>query len=136
MIRPAAINKTSGMASVEIHTPISMNEHFSVMCHLFVKSIAENAQLPGDWRVVYTVSGDSELSPDSPQFAWARYYPVEFQSVDPELWKAMGYVGTGLQAIITPHTADVVLYMDADMIVTGSLAEIAEQIAGDHAIFG
>lgn len=124
------------MYSVEIHTPISMNEHFSVMCHLFVKSVAANACFPGDWRVVYTVSGDSELSPESPQFAWARDYPVEFQSVEPRLWTAMGYVGTGLQSITTPHTADAVLYMDADMIVTGSLADVAGRIAGDHAIHG
>lgn len=136
MIMPAAQGKPSDMYSVEIHTPISMNEHFSVMCYLFVKSVAENAGLPGDWRVIYTVSGDSNLSLESSQFAWARDYPVEFQPVDPELWKAMGYVGTGLQGITTPHTADAVLYMDADMIVTGSLADVTRQVAGDHAIFG
>ena len=124
------------MYSVEIHTPITMNEHFSVMCYLLVKSIAENAQFPGNWKVVFTVSLDSDLTVNSPQFQWAKDYPVEFQHVEQKLWDQMGYIGTGTQCITNEHQADVVLYMDADVVVMGSLSEVTDQIANTNAIFG
>ena len=124
------------MYSVEIHTPITMNENFSVMCYLLVKSLAENAQFPGDWKIVFTVSLDSDLTVNSPQFQWAKDYPVEFQYVEKKLWDELGYIGTGTQCVTNEHQADVVLYIDADIVVMGSLAKVTEQIAKTNAVFG
>jgi hypothetical protein len=124
------------MVSVEIRTPISMNEHFSIMAYLLVRSLHRNAGLPGDWRVVFTVSRDSVLGPDAPQFRWAKDFPVEFEWVEQRLWDEMGHVGTGTQCMLSEHTADVVLYMDADVVVRGSLSELVHRVARSNAVHG
>ncbi len=85
------------MTTTEVHVPISLNETFAVMGCVLVRSIAANAKLPGDWKVVFTCSRDSTLLPSSPLFAWADEYPAEFRWVDPSLWDRFGYHGTGLQ---------------------------------------
>ncbi len=122
------------MITTEIHVPITLNEHFAVMSCLLVRSIACNAQLPGAWKVVFTCSLDSDLALDSPLLGWAEDHPVEFRWVEESLWEHYDYCGTGLQRHLYPFAADVLLFMDADIVVVGSLNELVRQAADADAV--
>ena len=122
------------MTTTEIHVPITLNEHFAVMSRILVVSIARNAQLPGEWKVVFTCSLDSDLAFDSPLLKWADGYPVEFRWVERTLWDRYEYCGTGLQRHLYPFAADVLLFMDADVVVVGSLTDLVRHAADAGAI--
>lgn len=124
------------MTTTDIHVPITLNENFAVMCCLLVRSIAARAKLPGNWRVVFTVSRDSTLDVDSPLFDWAKEYPVEFHWVDQNRWAEYNYHGTGLQRHLYDHKADVVLFMDADIVITGPIDGVIQEIVATDSIAG
>ena len=119
------------MPTTAIHVPISLNRQFATQTCLLVRSLAERARLPGDWRVVLTVSRDTELALDTPLMDWTRDYPVELRWVDAHWWQRFHWAGTGLQMQLYEHDSDVVLFMDADTVVTGPLDELVRSVAAD-----
>lgn len=122
--------------SIEIHVPISLNRHFSTMCHLLVLSLATTARLPGDYRIIFTVSRDTEDGFDSPLFSWTKDHPVEFRWVNRELFDAYRYGGTALQRHLWDFTADVVLFLDADVVAVGPLTEVVEAVRVAGCVLG
>jgi hypothetical protein len=118
------------MITTEIHTAISLTPAFANMSHFLVRSIARNAQLPDPWNIVFTVSRDTAGSPDTPEWAWARDFPVEFRWVDADLWNRLHFTGTGQQRVTYDYGADVVLFIDADVLVSGSLRDLVTDLAG------
>jgi hypothetical protein len=124
------------MTSTEIHVRISLNRNFATMSHALVRSLATKARFPGDWRVIFTVSLDTDQDLTSPLLDWAKDYPVEFRWVDRRLFDAYGHVGTRLQCILHEHTADAVIIMDADVLVIGPLTELIEKAATADAVIG
>ena len=121
------------MPTTEIHVPISLNRQFATQTMLLVRSIAERAQLPGDWRVVLTVSRDTEHTLDTSLMGWTRDHRVELRWVEERWWQRYHWAGTGLQMQLHAHDADVVLFMDADTVVVGPLTELVESVAADPA---
>lgn len=135
------------MVTTEIHVPISLTPTFAHMIYFLVKSLAANADFPGDWRVIFTVSRDTDWDLDHSELAWAKDYPVEFRWVDQSQWDAHELAKSGSQlpreylaTIEQCHTydfnADVILFMDADTVVAGSLRELVLEIADSDAIAG
>lgn len=124
------------MASVEIHIPISLTRNFATMCHLLAMSLSAKARLPGDYRIVFTVSRDTDEGFDSPLFAWTKDHPVEFRWVDQALFDAYRYGGTALQRHFWDFTADVVLFLDADVVAVGPLTEAVEAARVADAVLG
>jgi hypothetical protein len=126
--------------STEIHIPASPNRRFADMLFFLIHSIAAHADLPGPWRVIVTLGRDGDLAPDSPELEWAKGFPVEFRSVSPELWtlyeqksRDLGqnlfiYSATGTAQFDREFTADVVMFLDADMIVQKSLAPLVRRV--------
>jgi hypothetical protein len=124
------------MVSTEIHVPISLNPNFAHMIYFLVKSVAANANLPGDWRVVFTVSRDTDWSLDHPELAWASDYPVEFRWVDQAQWDVHKLIATIKQRQTYNFNADTVLFMDADTVVVGPLRELVLETAGSREVAG
>ena len=124
------------MPSVAIHVPITMNEHFSVMLNLLVRSLAKNAELPPDWRIIVTVSRDSDLTLQSECYRWVEDYPIEFRMLDQGLWDRLKYDGHAPQQLNYELTADVVLFMDADTLVVNSLRSLIDVISNTNAVCG
>ena len=124
------------MVSTEIHVPISLNPNFAHMIYLLVKSIAANAKLPGDWRVVFTVSRDTAWDFDHPELAWAKDFAVEFRWVDQTQWESQQWLATAIQRHTYDFTTDVILFMDADTAVHGPLTELVLETATSDAIAG
>lgn len=121
------------MPTTAIHVPMSLNRQFATQTQLLVRSVAERARLPGDWRVVLTVSRDTEHALDTPLMAWTRDFPVSLCWVDEYWWQRYHWAGTGLQMQLHEHDADVVLFMDADTVVTGPLDDLVRSVAADPA---
>lgn len=120
------------MPTTIIHVPISLNRQFATQTCLLVRSLARRACLPGDWRVVVTVSRDTDLTLDTPLLDWTKDFPVSVQWVDQQLWDRYHQDGTGLQMHLYEHDADALLFMDADTVVVGSLAELVESVAHER----
>jgi hypothetical protein len=124
------------MVTTEVHVPISLNPTFAHMTYFLVKSLAANANFPGDWRVVFTVSRDTSWNFDHPELAWAKYYPVEFRWVEQAKWDVHSFLATIEQRQSYNFNADVVLFMDADTVVAGSLRELVLDAANSNEIAG
>lgn len=126
--------------STEIHIPASPNLLFANMLFFLVHSLADRAGLDGDWRVVVTQGRDGEVTADHPRLAWARNFPVEFRQVSATLWQEFEvetqrrrlpsyiYNATIYAQLQWPYTADCVIFMDADTVVTGSLAALIDEV--------
>jgi hypothetical protein len=124
------------LISTEIHIPISLNSRFINMTRMFVQSAASNAGFTGPWKIVVTVSRDTQMTLDAPELAWARDYPVEFRWVEAALWEKHGLLGTVVQRHSYEVGSDVVLFMDADIVVCGSLDELVTEIAAADVVAG
>lgn len=126
--------------TTEIHIPASPDARYANMLFFLVHSLASNAAFPGQWKVVITLGRDGDLNPNSPEFAWAKNFPVEFQMTEPALWErymaeaevkkqpVLIYFATGEQQFRYDFNSDVVLFMDADTIVLRPLAPIIAEV--------
>lgn len=127
--------------TVEIHIPASPTRSFANMLFFLVHSLAGQAVFPGPWQVVVTLGRDGDLTPDSPEFAWARAFPVRFRQADAEVWaaceaealrrKSPGFIynATILAQFAQPFDADIVLFMDADTVVVRPFDDLIGQVA-------
>lgn len=127
--------------TTEIHVPASPTRGFATMLCFLAHSIAARAALPGPWRMVVALGRDGDLTPASPDFAWARDLPIEFRVADAAAWDACareaerrgvpGHVhnATILRQLAEPYTADAVLFLDADTVVAGPLGDLVAQVA-------
>ncbi len=122
------------MPTTTIHVPMSLNRQFATQACLLVRSIARSADLGDDWRVVLTLSRDTDLTLDTPLLAWTRDYPVRVQWVDAPDWRQ--WSGADLRQHIDPGSADALLLMDADTVVVGSLADVVAAAAAEPVIAG
>lgn len=134
--------------SVEIHVPVTLNEHFSHMMYFLAKSIDRFAGLGSNYKIVFTVSLDSTIDPDSDLLLWARDLPVEFRYCANSIWQECKfradtwgrrlhvYTAPYRQRIAYDFESDVVIFMDADTLVCGSLTEIVDRAARMEKIFG
>jgi len=146
--RAISIATTPAARSVEIHVPVSLNEHFSHMMYFLTKSIDRFARLGSNYKIVFTVSLDSTIDPDSNLLLWARELPVEFRYCADLVWRDCKfradtwgralhvYTAPLLQQIAYDFESDVVIFMDTDTLVCGSLAEIVDRAARMEKIFG
>jgi hypothetical protein len=124
----------------EIHIPASPTRAFANMLFFLVHSLADRAGLAGPWRVVVTLGRDGDLTPDSPEFGWARDFPVLFQQADPALWArfeaeardrrtpGLIYSATILTQFTRPFEADLVIFMDADTVVARPFGDLLGQV--------
>ena len=127
------------MISCEFHVPLSPTPAFANMLFFLVQSIARNARLPGPWKLIATLSRDGDLTAASPEFAWAKDFPVEFRAVDQALWDRFHaesrqrnwptheYSATALHALTHGYDSDAVIFMDADTLVTGPIGKIVRR---------
>lgn len=117
------------MTTTAIYVPVSLNRQFALQMEMLCRSLRRNARLPGPWKIIFTLSLDATIELNSPLMAWARDFPAEFRWVDESLWQQHHWAGTSHQQSMYDFDADVVLYMDADTLAVGSLAELVEQSA-------
>jgi len=121
------------MTTTTICVPVSLNRQFATQMQLLARSLRRNAALPGRWKLIFTVSRDASFGLDDASLAWAQRFPVEFRWVEQSLWDEFHWFGTSYQQSLYQFDTDAVLFMDADMIATGSLRDLVEQAAREDA---
>lgn len=127
----------------EVHIPASPNRTFANMLFFLIHSLAERAVFDGPWRAVITLGRDGDLTPDSPEFAWAKAFPVHWRQADATVWadceaeairrKSPGFIynATILAQFTQPFEADTLIFMDADTVVMRPFEELLHRVGRD-----
>lgn len=118
------------MIRTEIHIPISPTPDYLIRAHYLAASIEMYSGLePASYKIVVSVGDENRVDLDS-LCPWTALYPVEWRWVpDPE-WAKRGIFATAYGRFRYAFDADVVVMLDADTLVTGSLAELVRDAQG------
>lgn len=124
--------------SLEVHIPISPTPMFlrqtwalAASLRRFGGEVGRNATLTA-W-----VSPELPSLPDLHRLhPWARRLGVRFRWVDEALFAKHWYYGTALARWAGPFTADVVLMLDADVLVCNSLDPLVATVAQGGEVWG
>ncbi len=117
----------------EFHVPISPTPDFFNRIRFLAASLDRYSGLtPGDYRLVVTVGAAERIDLDR-ACPWGRQYPIEWRWVPDDVFAAWSMWGTAFVRYTYRFDADVVVMLDGDTLVTGSLAQvIADAAAEDH----
>ena len=123
-------------SSVEIHLPISPNAYYFNLVRYFTLSLRLNGGTCANARVVVT-AGDGLIDQNlKEKYPWLEDLGVEVRWVDPVDFSEDSYFATGYQRWENEYSSDLVVMMDADMLVAGDFsgaldsARAAEGVAG------
>ena len=105
------------LPSLEVHIPISPNEHFFGMTETLVRSLRRFGGPYQHARVVVTVGEDCEPFDLWRAQPWSRRLNVDWRWVDRALFREHSYAATALERFRYPFAADMVLILDADVLV-------------------
>ena len=123
--------------SVEIRIPISANEMFMRMLRYFLESLQVfGGPLGRSAHCVVSVSRDEPYRDLLAEYPWASNYSVEFQWLDREYFDRLEYDGTGAHRFHIPSKADVVLLLDADLLVAGDFDQIIRDAYSSEQVLG
>ena len=115
------------MPTLEVHVPISPNEHFFTMLHYLLESFRQNAgEVYSNTRFVVTVGADGPPYDLAEALPWTSDYPLTWQWLDRELFRDDSYYATAVERFVYPFMADVVMLMDVDVLITGPLDELVQ----------
>ncbi len=114
--------------SVEIHVPISPTEHFYTMVHYLAASLRNFGGGAASARLVVTVGDDCEPRDLYAELPWSRKYPIEWRWMDRERFRAYSYYGTAIERLCYRYDADVVIMLDADVLVTAPLDDLIDAV--------
>ena len=134
------------MLRVGIYVPITLNEQFINSIYFLTCSLDKFSGLT-NYKVVFTVSRDGMTDLEYPSLNWAKGYPIEFHLCDEIVWTVHAkraitenkpwfqYAATMKQQLANDFDEeDVVVFMDADTVVCGSLIEVVARAAQEGKI--
>ena len=133
------------MLRVGIYVPITLNEQFINSIYFLTRSLDRFSGLT-NYKIVFTVSRDGMTDLESPSLNWAKGYPIEFHLCDEIVWTVHAnreitenkpwfqYAATMKQQLANDFDEDVVVFMDADTVVCGSLIEVVARAAQEGKI--
>lgn len=125
-------------ATLEIHVPISPTPMFFRQLWALAASLRRFGGTAGaQARITAWVSPELPGLPDLHRLhPWARALGVTFRWVDPALFAQHWYFGTALARWAGPFDADVVLMLDADMVIARSLDELVADVLAHPGLHG
>ena len=115
---------------IEIHIPVSPTPDYLLRVHYLAASIEMYSGLsPGSYKIVVTVGDETrvdiqELCP------WTTRYPIEWRWVPDQEWLERGIFATAYGRYRYTFDADVIVMLDADLLVTGSLTDLVKDAVG------
>lgn len=124
--------------TLEVHIPISPTPMFLRQTWALAASLRQfGGEVGRSARVMAWVSPELEGLPDlNRQHPWAKSLGVTFRWVDEPLFAKHWYYGTALARWAGPFNADVVLMLDADVLVCNPLDKLVQAIAASDAVWG
>ncbi len=117
-----------GMPSVEVHVPISPTPTFFNMVQCLARSLREFGGACRDAPIILSV-GDDAIDPSAAdRRPWLEELGVELRWVPEEFYRAHSYNGTGAWMFEHDYRADVVLILDADVLVAAPFDEMIRDV--------
>jgi lipopolysaccharide biosynthesis glycosyltransferase len=111
--------------TVEVHIPISPNLKFFTMVHYLIESFRLNSPIVyKHTKFIITVGADEQPRDLSKELAWSNDYALEWRWVDRQEFRIDSFAITAIKRFQYKFESDIVLMLDADVIVTGSLEEL------------
>ncbi len=123
---------------LEVHIPISPTPMFLRQAWALAASLRRHGGAVGATATVTAwVSPELPGLPDLDRLhPWARSVGLRFRWVDSALFARHWYYGTALARWADSFDADVVLMLDADVLVCASLDALVEQLLASGAVYG
>jgi hypothetical protein len=121
---------------LEVHVPISPTPVFLNRVHYLAASVATYGGALADSPVVVTVGADQPPEDLAARLPWTRHYPIEWRWVDREDFRRYSYFATRVQRFTHRFRAGSVLMLDADVVMTGSLADLVEAVEATRSFHG
>ena len=110
--------------SVEVHIPISPTPVFFNMVQCLALSLRMNGGICRDSPIILTV-GDSTIDPDlEGQYPWLGPLGVELRWVPEDFFREHSYYATGATRLMHDFQSDLVLMLDADILVASKFDEM------------
>lgn len=132
----AGVHRCKRLPSVEFHVPISPNENFFTMSHYLAASLRRRGGWLARSPVVITVGADCspyDLYDENP---WSRRYPIRWVWVNRDLFREKTFFATALERFRADFASDVVIMLDADLLVVGDLSDLVRQVTETRALYG
>lgn len=125
MTSPDAFIHDKAEPSVEIRIPISANEKYLRMLHYFLESLQVfGGSIGRAAHCVVSVSRDEPYRDLFEECPWLIDYSVDFQWIDKDLFETHSYAGTVLHRLHVKSDADIVILVDADILVAGDFDSV------------
>lgn len=114
--------------TLEIHIPISPTEYFFTMVHYFAASLRRYGGSLANSRIVVTVGADQAEENLPARLPWSRRYAIEWRWLDRDIYRRHTYFATAVERFRHDFHSDVVMMVDADVLVTATFADLVEQV--------
>ena len=125
------------MPSLEVHVPISPTPMFLRQVWIQVQSFRRfggNIARKAEFHV--WVSPEAPVTDLKEEYPWFRDPAIHFHWVDATLFQEHRYYGTALARGDWDFQADLVMFLDADVLATGSLDEKLKEVLDNPAVVG
>lgn len=122
--------------TLEIHLPISPTPFFFNMVQCFAHSLRRNGGVYRDAPIIVT-AGESSIDPElNERLPWLRSNGIELRWASISDFKRLSYFAQGQQRLMYEYASDVVLLMDADMLVAAPFDEVVQSVFDQDVIAG
>ena len=126
----------SGTPSVEIHIPISPTPTFFNMVQCLTLSLRQFGGICRDAPVILTV-GDSVNDPTiSDRYPWLGPLGVELRWVSESDFRSYSYYATGTKRLLHDFRSDLVLLLDADILIARPFDELLDRTQREQHVAG
>jgi hypothetical protein len=122
--------------SLEIHIPISPTPSFLNMVRCLIHSLRRFGGAYRQAPVILTV-GDEQIDKNlGKRHPWLQRNGIEVRWVPEPLFRELKYHATGGECLRYKFNADVVLLLDADILVAAPFDELIEEVYRDRVVAG
>ena len=121
---------------LEIHVPISPTPVFFNRIRYLATSVQRNAGPLADAKIVVSIGADGEPFDPREQLPWSRCFNLEWRWVPRALFRQHSYFATRLWRFLHDYQAEVMMLLDADVLVAAPFDDLIERVAGEHKLFG
>ena len=121
---------------LEIHVPISPTPFFFNRIHYLAASLQLNAGPLADAKIVVTIGADAEAFDPGEQLSWSRFFNIEWRWLPRELFQQHSYFATRLYRFLYDYQAEVVMLLDADVLVAAAFDDLIERVVQEQKVLG
>ncbi len=135
--RASTGNSGRRLPTLELRTGISPTDDNMRSLRYLMESIKEFGGPIGQAaRCLVCIGADEPPRDLKDDYDWASDYPIDFKWVDRDLFKKWSYHATGCTRFWVESDADIVAFIDVDLLISGNFDSIVEQAYQEQEILG